>query len=254
MIPFERREKILKILKKEKLCKISELSEYLNTSKMTVHRILNELEREGLVQKIHGGVRINESTSAKLMFELRMNMNFSQKKEIAKKALKFIKEDDILFLDSSTTCFVLAKELSLQNINNITLITNSPFIIYELSDCVNLNIISTGGQLDIRTKGFVGPLAVNSLEQIHIDTAFISSGGINAKEGIKSSFPFIIEIRKKVIEKAEKVIFIGDSSKFNNNSLLTAAPIDSLDLIITDSQLDKSIVSDFKSKDIKIIT
>lgn len=254
LIPFERREKLLKLLKKEKLCKISELSEYFDTSKMTVHRILNELEREGLVQKIHGGVRINESTSAKLMFESRMRINFAQKKEIAKKALKFIKEDDIIFLDSSTTCFVLAKELSMQNINNITLITNSPFITYELSDCINLSIISTGGQLDIRTKGFVGPLAINSLEQIHIDTAFISSGGINADEGIKSSFPFIIEVRKKVIKKAEKVVFIGDSSKFNNNSLLTVASIKSLDFIITDSLLDKSIVDSFKRKDIKIIT
>ncbi len=253
LIPFERREKILKLLKKEKICKISELSKYLDTSNMTVHRILNELEREGLVKKIHGGVRINESTSAKLIFELRMNLNYSQKKEIAKKALNFIEEDDIIFLDSSTTCFVLAKELAIQNINNVTLITNSPFIIYELSDCANLDIISTGGQLDIRTKGFVGPLAINSLEQIHIDKAFISSGGICLDKGIKSSFPFIIEIRKKVIEKADKVIFIGDSSKFKNNSLLTVASLDVIDFIITDSQLDKDIFDNFQKKGIKIV-
>ncbi len=253
MIPFERREKILKLLKKEKVCKISDLSAYLNTSNMTIHRILNELEREGLVQKIHGGVRLNESTSAKLMFELRMNVNFAHKKEISKKALKYIKEGDIIFLDSSTTCFVLAKELSMHNINNVTIITNSPFITYELSDCVNLNIITTGGQLDIRTKGFVGPLAINSLDQIHIDTAFISSGGISIDKGITSSFSLIIEIRKKVIEKSDKVIFIGDSSKFSNDGLFSLATLDILDLIITDSKLDKDIIDEFKENNIKII-
>jgi len=253
MIPIERKEKILKILKKEKLCKISDLSKNLDISKMTVHRILNELEREELVRKIHGGVRLDESSSAKLMFEIRMNVNFSQKKEIAKKALKFVKEGDILFLDSSTTCFILAKELSVQDFKNITLITNSPFISYELSDTTNLDIISTGGHLDIRTKGFVGSLTINSLNQVHIDTAFISSGGISLNEGITSSFPFIVEVRKKVIQKADKVILIADSTRFANTDLLTIASLDLLDFIISDSQLDQNIVKDYQKKGIKII-
>lgn len=253
MIPFERREKILALLKKEKFCKISYLSKRLNASYMTVHRMLNELEREGLVKKVHGGVRLNESTSAKIMFELRMNVNLPQKREIAKKAIDFIEEDDIIFLDSSTTCYVLAKELSARDINNITLVTTSPFIIHELSDCINMNIISTGGQLDTRTKGFVGPLAINTLDQVHISTAFISSGAISVEQGIKSSFPFIVEIRKRVIEKANKVIFIGDNSKFHNNSLLTIAPLSDIDLIITDSQLDQKILNYFLEKGIKII-
>ena len=120
-----RKEKIISILKEKKEIEIDALCRLFDVSLATTHRDLNELEREGRVKKIHGGVLLNVLDDIETRNMVRLKTNVGQKKEIAKKAMEFIENNDCIFLDNSTTCYYLAEALSTSGFTNILIITNS---------------------------------------------------------------------------------------------------------------------------------
>ncbi|MDD5729027.1 MAG: DeoR/GlpR family DNA-binding transcription regulator, partial [Victivallales bacterium] len=125
---------VLKYIENRKRCSISELVEHFNVSQATIHRDVTDLARRKVIHKVHGGVA---STSAvpdvdeqiNSHFSKRINKNLTRKMAIAEKAVKCISDGDIIFLDSSTTVYQLARQLQKINLSNLTIITNSILII-----------------------------------------------------------------------------------------------------------------------------
>src|SRR4030066_1164663 len=147
MIPEERRKNILIKLKENDYLGIEELASELDVSKITIVRDIQILKNSSLIEKIHGGIKLNEKSSSDFesRFLVRMQNNYSRKVEIAKKSLEFLKNKDTVFLDSSSTVFVFAQEIFNSNAEERNLITNSPAILFEALNKPKVNLISTGG-------------------------------------------------------------------------------------------------------------
>ena len=253
MIPIQRKEKIYEWIKGNKICTISDLSDKFSISKMTIHRILNELEEEKLVYKVHGGVKLTTSSFSGKRFDVRMKTNIAQKRDIARKAITFIKEDDSIFLDASTTCFIFAKEIIKNNFSNLTIVTNSSFVVCELSKSPNIHVISTGGELQYNLNGLAGILTLNFLASLNLDKAFISSGGISIERGLMTSQTFIVEVIQKVIEITKEINLLIDSSKFSKEEILTIAPVTSVTRIVSDNKLSKETITEYNRLGVEIV-
>ena len=124
---------VSKIVFKRKYMSIVELSEVLNVSQSTIRRVLNRLQSKKLVERSHGGVRAVLTDNVAPNFVLRKHTNATQKKMIALKALKLIKEGDVIFLDGSTSTYFMAEYLN--EFDNATVITNGIDTLVALAGC-----------------------------------------------------------------------------------------------------------------------
>ena len=114
-------------------------------------------------------------------------------------------------------------------------------------------MIVTGGTLRWETRALVGPVADNTFKNFRVDKAFIGANGVCIINGLTT--PNIIEAntKREMIKIAKQTIVVCDHTKFNTVSFAKIVDLDSIDIIITDNQLDNELLEKFEEKDVKII-
>ena len=249
MLAAERRQFILDKLQENESVNVNNLSNEFDVSKETIRRDLEKLQNKNLLKKIHGGaVPINKKEE--LSFNIRKKQNTEEKREIAKKALKYINQGDTIFLDISSTAMFLAREL--KEIKNITVITNSAQIVTELANNQEINIISTGGILVPNSLSFVGPHANSMVNNYFADKFFASCKGISARYGATDSSDLEIEVKENMVARSSEVIILADYSKFKERGLSSFAELKEINRIISDSSVSQTVRDEFLEKGLKI--
>lgn len=248
MIPEERRNKIINKLRERGVYSIDEFVKGLGVSRVTVQRDINILEKRGLVQKIHGGVKWKEEGIPyfETLFTVRLNQNYEKKVEIATKALEFVHDHSTIFIDSSSTAYVFARRLFKRKYLDLGIITTSPAIQNEALRNPDSKVISTGGELRQNFNMFAGRWVLDFLERVNIDSAFISAAGISTTLNITTSNAELAEILKAVFYRTEEVNLLVDSSKFFKAAMLNIGHINKCRRIITDSGFDEKRITDIQ--------
>jgi DeoR/GlpR family transcriptional regulator of sugar metabolism len=242
---------IFNYIKDQQRCSISELMEHFNVSQATIHRDVTELAQRKIIYKVHGGVAIasavpKEAEPVNSHFSERINKNLAKKMVIAEKAAKYIKHGDIIFLDSSTTVYQLARKLQKMQLSNLTIITNSILIIQEFHLFPpHFFLISVGGNFNCHLNSFLGKTAVENLKRLKINKAFFSAVGIN-KIGVSTFHEAHAEFLKEVLTLAEENYLTIDSSKFNKAGIFEICLNSQIDHVISDIELVSSISKSIK--------
>jgi DeoR/GlpR family transcriptional regulator of sugar metabolism len=255
MIPEERREEMLRMIREKEICAIKTLVSHFGVSRITIQRDLTDLEEKGFITKIHGGAKFRrqEQTSFETRFDIRYNMNYSKKLDVVKNAMQFVKPHSTIFLDSSTTSHMLGCEIMESNFDELNLITTSPSLICEAMKKPDANVISTGGELRSYFSMFGGPFVIEFLERVHIDCAFISSAGISKQFQFTTSNMELSNILKKVIERSHEVNFLLDSTKIFKQAMNVISGTEKCTRIITDAQADKEAVATIIKHGVEVI-
>ncbi len=233
---------IVEYLKEKKHCSMTELMEQFKVSPATIHRDIAELTSKKLIQKVHGGVTIaNHKSDGGLEqlnshFSDRVNKNIEKKLIIAEKALEHIADGDIVFLDSSTTAFHLARTIQQTNFSNLTIITNSILIIQEFYLFPShFFLISVGGNFNCQLNSFLGKTAVENLKRLKINKAFFSAVGIT-ESGISTFHETNAEFLKEALKLADKKYLLIDSSKFGKAGIFKICEMEEIDCVISDEK------------------
>lgn len=230
---------IMDYLKQRKRCSVQELTDRFQVSVATVYRDIAELAARDMVQKVHGGIAINErpallKNSASSPFQERLRRNRDRKEAIALKALRTIEENDILFLDSSTTVYYLALLLERSSFSNLTIVTNSVTIIQEFHKFPAHYVrIALGGSYDVQLNSFLGQATLRELEYLELSKAFISAFGI-ANDKVTTNHEHHAGLLIKVLELAGRKYLLADRGKFDRNGLFRIAHRRAFDEILTD--------------------
>lgn len=187
MLKIERFARIEEELKKKGSLEIPSLSQMLGCSEETVRRDLRELESVGKLNRIRGGAYLSDKYDKTYASPLRKTLYQQEKSQMSQKAMEFIHDRDVLFLDSSTTCLTLVG-LLLNSKLSLTIVTNSMMI---CSLCTepnsHINLICLGGSLRARTLSFVGYHTTDILSTYYADCAFISSPKATLSEGLSTT-------------------------------------------------------------------
>ncbi len=251
MIAEERRSAIMEKLNETGIARASELKKICGVSGETLRKDFELLEKEGLLKRIHGGARSNELINASkgrnsfVPFDLRQSQNINKKQQIAKTAASLVKEGSSIGLDSGTTSFEIAKILK-QNFKNLTIVTNSIATAAELVNKKGFSVICTGGVLTYDEHSFVSELATLLLDRINLDMMFLTTCGISAKAGITDQRLEEVLVHKKMADISKKVIVAADSSKFEAVSLVRVCSLADIDMIVTDSSIEKELYETYK--------
>lgn len=235
MIPAERRQKMLELIKENGSASISELAKEFTISDMTVHRDLRILEVGGYIQKTHGGAVLSPY-NVETDYDRRLKLNPKPKDLIGKAAAGLVKNGDSILLDQSTTSLALISHL--KNKQDLAIFTTSVAALSKLKDLASVNhfeIYSTGGHLYEETDGFIGPSTTSFLENIHVDKCFISASGICYPEGITDPIPLIAEVKKCMANSSTEVYICIDKTKFGRLSHFKIIPLEKVDLVISDA-------------------
>lgn len=253
MLQSTRKVKIVDYLKKENECSINELCGLFDVSFSTIHRDLNELEREGAIRKIYGGVKLLTEDRLEPQSSVRLKINMKQKKRIGQKALQYVKSGDCIFIDNSSTCYYFAESLSGSEIKGVVVITDSNMVPGLFLSKQDITVISTGGTLLRELDSFYGPVALDAISRFNGDKFFFSAGAISL-EGQLSDFPANDSIiKKEQFRRCRSRICLVDSSKFNRVRPNRLFDLSQVDTVITDSSLRQENRKEFERAGIRLV-
>jgi len=207
----------------------SDLSTQLNVSEDTVRRDLQELEEEGLLNKVHGG-----AISKSIQFSLQNNTVYSQseKKVIAEKAKKLIRDGMIVLLSGGTTIIEMIR--SLPPDLRVTFITVSIPTALELLNHPSSEVIFLGNKLLKNAQMSVGAEVVQKLNEIKADLCFLGTNSIDVEAGLTDLEWEVIAVKKAMIKNSKKTISLSISKKLNTVQRLTICNIEAVDVLITE--------------------
>ncbi|WP_458462966.1 DeoR/GlpR family DNA-binding transcription regulator [Paenibacillus sp.] len=253
MLVAERYEKIVEWVDTQGSMRVTELSERCGVTEETIRRDLDKLEQAGRLRRSHGGavsVKYKEELQSEIPYPERAVAHAEEKRRIASEAVKMVESGDRIALDASTTAWYMAA--GLPNIP-LTVLTNSIKVAAELSNKEQIRVIATGGQLASKSLSFVGPLAERSLDAYHVDKVFLSCKGVHLTKGISESNELQALVKQKMIQIADEVILLADSSKFNIQAFTRVAEMGSVAKVITDQGVDEEQVSALVEQNITCI-
>jgi len=245
MIPEERRQKIVETLKRENVITLENLTREFGVSRVTIQRDISLLQKEGLVYKVHGGVKISDSAHEhfETRFKARMEANHEKKLEIAQKAQQLVADESTIFLDSSTTLYIFSQQLFKRKFIDLNIITTSPSIVGQATGYPDIKLICTGGELKADFNMFCGSWVLEFLDRVNIDSAFISAAGISKGLMLTTSSRDLANVLVKVMERSKEVNLLADSTKFFKEGMLNISHISSCSSLVTDSQISSEAVS-----------
>jgi len=215
---------------------VSALCELFGVSEATVRRDLNLLERQGIVERVHGGAVLSSLTRSELTYHQKATRSLPQKKAIARSALAKIADGDAILLEAGTTTFQIAKQL-LGARRKLTIVTNSPLIAVSLVEDPEYDVILIGGRLRPVSLATVG--SVNILESLHVDKAFLGTDGVHPVEGFTSPDLLESETKTMLLRCGKQRIVVADHTKIGKICLARFARITDVHTLITDSLIDE---------------
>lgn len=232
-----RHQKILESLAGKESVSVSELSQLLDVTEVTIRSDLNSLAESGRVVRTHGGARlVEERLRQEYTFQTRKNFNSSVKQKIGEAAASLVNPSESIILDSSTTVLALAQSLRTKDeIKDITVIPTGIWTAIELMSCQSINVLLPCGYLRHTTGSITGLPMQEFFDGLIIQKAFLGAWGISVENGVTDTHLLEIELKKKIIEKVKEIIVLVDGSKFYQSGLASYAAINQVSKIITDN-------------------
>lgn len=232
MLAKERKKLIWEMILQEKSILSKDLCKKFNVTNETVRKDLIELENEGKIMRAYGGAYIIGGVQNEVHANLRENVYTEEKASIGRSCRSMICAGDTIFLDESTTCCAIAREL--KTIEAITVFTNSYKIIRILEACENIKLILTGGEFDRKNQCFVGDEVTDFLKNYYVDKCFISCRGVDMDIGITDGNEKNGRVRKCIIGQAAEKILVIDKTKLNLKKFYKISGFETIDQIVID--------------------
>lgn len=252
MFTSERHEQIINKIQEEGKVKVKELSEIFGVSEDCIRKDLKQLEAKGHLKRVYGGAIASDMDLIRNVFA-RKDKDATVKKEIAQKAYELIENGETIFLDISTTNIYLAQLLAAGK-KSCIIVSNMIEILQILAKNPLLNVIGTGGNVNMELNGFVGAMTLSIIKQHYIDRCFIGTLGVDADLTHLTTFDLDDGLVKEAAINNSKIKYVVmDANKFSSCGNFKFSNLHDIDMIITDSKIDTKIKKKLKANKIQYI-
>lgn len=229
----ERQEEILQLLSMHGKVMVKELAQRYGVSEDCIRKDLKQLEHQKKIKRTYGGAILQESQNEMKKFTHRKSLYQAEKQMIAQKAYDLIEEQDVIFLDTSSTNLCLA-ELIAHHPMSICVVTNMVDILQCLADAPHVTLLCVGGLYHHSSRGFHGAETNRQICQYRFDKAFIGSVGLHIDTGNIATYEIEDGITKHTaIEHAKESYLVMEAHKFNFDGNYKFAKLSEIQGIIT---------------------
>ena len=246
----ERRNMIVEILNENGRVNVNDLSERFGVSGVVIRTDLSELEKQGLLTRVHGGAITSYKTYYDMSLVQRSNANAKEKKSIGMTLHDIIKDNDTIMMNAGTTPLFIMREIVDKQ---ITIVTNSIALALEGAKNPNFKIILLGGDVDSNYQFTYGVSAIKSMEPYTADLLIMSVDGIEPEGGISTFYYQEAEICRYMIKHARRTIVAADYSKIGRTAFAEIDNIDKIDTLVTCGNADASILERLRKKNVDVI-
>ena len=236
MFSEERKVEISGLINKKGSIEVNDLAKLFATSRETIRRDLRELEQQGVLIRTHGGAILGPFTAQPPEPPVgeRGIQQMEEKRLICQKAARYIKANDTLFVDNSTTMLYLPRYIPPEL--NITIVTNSIGFLYETSKVSSNHwlLICLQGMVRSRNLSVYGYDTLKSAEPYYPAKTFISCTGISPVNKIADSSPYEVDIKRMMIERSQEVFLLADHTKLGKQGPVFLCNFSSIKHLVTD--------------------
>ncbi|MBW2632989.1 MAG: DeoR/GlpR transcriptional regulator [Deltaproteobacteria bacterium] len=238
MLPAERRQQILAIIARELTIRVSNLSEMLGVSEMTIRRDLDLLAERGLTERTHGGAVFSKRrTPGKFQYQSSVQTNPEERVKIARAAAALTEPHDMVYLGEVP----------------FTIFTNNLGAVPQIQGKA-AELIILGGAYAPETHALAGPITMEQIRQINATKVFLGVDGLSLSSGLTTPNLDIAVIERSMIQYTRgKVVAMADHSKFGLVAEVVVAPINQIDILITDRKIPGGFQKDLKQMGVKVI-
>jgi DeoR family fructose operon transcriptional repressor len=235
MIPYVRREKIMEELEKKDLMYIDDfVSIFEDVSESTIRRDLKNLEEENQITVLRGGAVKRKVNTFDLPVGTKKFLNLDEKERIAKFAASFVNDEEVIYIDSGTTCAAIVKYIKARDVR---IVTSNILVLNELDNPNIISCIIIGGDFNKILDSISGPLSDTTLKNLYFDRSFLGASGFGNEMGVNT--PDFREASKKTIvnTNSKNCYVLADSSKYNKSTLCKAFELNQC-ILVTDKKLN----------------
>ena len=226
---MSRQEDIIALVNQEKKVPVNSLAEKLGVSSVTIRKDLDKLEERGILHREHGYAVINNSDD----INFRLAQNYNLKRLIAQSAAEAIQDDDMIMIESGSTCTLLAEEIARSN-KQVTIITNSCFIASYIRKYPSVRIILLGGEYQKDSQVNIGPLVEQNVNNFFVDKFFVGIDGFDKEKGFMGTDIERSQTANTMRQIARETIILTDSSKFQQRGRVAEFDLSDIAMIYTD--------------------
>ena len=251
MLPVERRNRILSLVRAEGVVRVNDLSEALDVSEITIRRDLEQLEVDGLLERTHGGAIFNQRIRLEPLYSEKHRSNQAEKRAIGAAAAALVSAGDRLLVNSGSTTLQLFRHLAYKQ--EIKVITSNMGAFLELQGA-SMELLLVGGSYRAQSNSLVGPLALLSLQQLFAGKCFIGVDGVSMKYGMTTPNLQEAEVARTMIEHTRgQVIVLADHSKIGVVADFVTAPLEKVDVLVTDAGIHPEYADELRAQGIEVI-
>ncbi len=249
MFAHERYKIISELVARKQRITVAALQKTLRISPATLRRDLAEMEAQGAIVRVHGGVVNPQSLQGEASFVHKLHDCAEAKRAIARAAAEMVEEGASVFLDSGTTCLEIGRRLIARG--KVTLMTNSVPLLNEAYKC-GAPICSTGGELRAISGALTGAVALAWMERFQADWAFLGSSGLDAG-AVATTEINEAAIKRQFIANARHVVLAADASKWNRVAPVRFARWEDFECWITNGEIPAAGIAGVKKAGVKVV-
>jgi DeoR family transcriptional regulator, fructose operon transcriptional repressor len=247
--PDDRRTKLMELIRQRGFASLPALAEELAVSESTVRRDLDFLEESGVAQRTHGGAFYTGASPKLAHFDQRQSLNWDRKRRIAALASQLIDDNDTILLDGGSTTYELAQLLVGRPLQ---VVTNSLPVANLFTSSETADLVVVGGYVHTKTGVSLGPYANQMLAGLNVRRAVLSVAGMNER-GFFNSNLLLVETERAMMNAAEEVIVVADSTKFGHMSLSHLCNLGDVDVLVTDHEIDPTWRERVESAEVRLL-
>lgn len=241
MLKEERLNGILERISRDNRIYVTALSAELGVSDDTIRRDIVELERRGLLTKVHGGAIARSGIS--IEFTERLNTDIEMKHRLVGKIIPLMKDGDVILIDGGTTNLELVR--SLPHEKHFSVITNSLPVAIELASRRNIETTMLGGPLIGPSQVTAGIMTYRALENIYPDWTIVGVSDIHPEKGLMTTIREEAVIKRSFIEQGGKRVAIATSNKLNTAHHYRFASLSEIDYLVVEDDRKEEILSEW---------
>ncbi len=260
MFAEERQEKIAEMVATRSRVTVTELADLFRITAETVRRDLAGLENVRRLRRVHGGaVALDRLSMSEPSLSERQSQHQEEKTRIAAAAAALIPSTRTgsVILDSGTTTALLAEHLAGWTPpgpgDELLVITNAVPIAHRLSANPALQLEILGGRVRGLTSAIVGATAIDRLEALRADIAFVGANGVHEEFGFSTPDSVEAAVKTAIVRSARRVVALADSSKLGEETLVRFATLREIDTLITDAAPSEGLAAALAAADVELV-
>lgn len=253
-----RMSRILERLNEGGSVTVTDIAREFGVSDMTVRRDLAELERDGLLERVHGGAvglkrgPLTVIDDIEPIFEARSRQNAEGKARIAEAAARHVAGRSTIAFDLGTTVLAAAHAIVAAGpAPQMRGFTNS-LRVGQVMARAGISTYMSGGLIRAEEMSLTGKDAVDCFSRYYFDVALLGASGITT-EGVFDYSPEEVAVKSVFFQRAAERVLLLDCTKFRRVSTVLIASLSEVSTLITDAAPPSELASALKAAGVRVM-